>query len=578
MFGGNAIGISIFNLQYDDPIGSAITFKLIKLCQSIINSPVVNDNRAICLLRKYRVETNSLKQILSGSGNEIMERYQQKLDKLEKYSMDQDLNALKQIDERASITSQMQELRDKYTIFVKEKVKLQKQLYAAEEDKINLSKAFIELEIENANLKEMLQNNQVEKQNSNLDDEGKDLEVRMKLEKAQNLITDLQGVLDKVLEEKKELELEFIALRKNFLNKANELEEQNKKNEKLALELVDLLNENKALCNSNSIIPKTSNSVRSQRNEQEKEDKLKNEITMLNAELEKTKAEKLKAEIAAERAKVEYEEKAVKLEKKFIAMPGVVTKSEPEASALKKLEKEDWEKEKLTYQRRCRELKRKLEAANHDHEESKEEIKHLQKEREKLIAEFEELQVAYRKNLSSVMGEKAAESLVASYKSHEQNLKNNIEDLNKRIDLLQNKCKDLRIYGRELNALAEDLLPEDQPKPELLSKPEPSILKEEKDVRIRKLLGSDPEIEQLKEENMRLKGEIKELIKVKPIEGSEIQIKILEELKALKGDHRSLSRPGTANPDIEELRKERNHLLEENLKLKKIVCSLTYID
>ena len=31
MFGGNAITIAIFNLQYDDPVGSAITLRLIKI-------------------------------------------------------------------------------------------------------------------------------------------------------------------------------------------------------------------------------------------------------------------------------------------------------------------------------------------------------------------------------------------------------------------------------------------------------------------------------------------------------------------------------------------------------------------
>ncbi len=57
--GGNSLTLGLFTLQYGDPIGSTLTLRTLKRCQSIMNFPVINDNRTIGLLRKYRVELNS---------------------------------------------------------------------------------------------------------------------------------------------------------------------------------------------------------------------------------------------------------------------------------------------------------------------------------------------------------------------------------------------------------------------------------------------------------------------------------------------------------------------------------------
>ena len=522
---------------------------------------------------------------MAGSGTESSDKYQQKMDELEKRIIDHDLNTIKQVDEKENVSSKLKELRDNYTNLIKEKVALQKQLYNAEEDKINLSKALLELQIENARIHEMMRNTTLENQKNNVHDEADDLEMRMKLEKAQKLVQDLQAELSKVLDEKKELELEFVAIRKNFLNKTNELDNQTQKNQKLQLEIVNLLNENEALMKNHGI-QKPSNTVNSDfedvmkhGNKLENEiSKLKEEIIKLNTDLERARAEKLKAEIAAERAKVDYEDRAVKLEKESLRMPNSrsdLRQPNPgENEALKKVEKEQWEKDKFAYQRRCRELQRKLDATVRDFEEAKEEIKKMDREKGKIMSGYQQLQVDYRKKLANGIEDNAADMLVKSYKDHELSLKNDIENSKKRIETLQNKCREIRTYSRDLHALAEDLLPDNQPKPGILVKPEPSIIKDEKDARIsNRLLGSNPEIDHLKDENLKLKAEIKGLLNSKSKGSNGLQLQILEELKALKGDPKQLSRPGTASADVETLRKERNQLLEENMKLKQLVYS-----
>ena len=49
------------------------------------------------------------------------------------------------------------------------------------------------------------------------------------------------------MEDKRELEIEFVALKQNFLNLRDNYEEEKKKNENLGLELINTVNENKAL-------------------------------------------------------------------------------------------------------------------------------------------------------------------------------------------------------------------------------------------------------------------------------------------------------------------------------------------
>jgi hypothetical protein len=50
-------------LQYDDQVGSSVVLKFMKQCQRVMNFPIVNDNRGIHLLRKYRVEINNLRRM-----------------------------------------------------------------------------------------------------------------------------------------------------------------------------------------------------------------------------------------------------------------------------------------------------------------------------------------------------------------------------------------------------------------------------------------------------------------------------------------------------------------------------------
>lgn len=159
---------------------------------------------------------------------------------------------------------------------------------------------------------------------------------------------------------------------------------------------------------------------------------------------------------------------------------------------------------------------------------------------------------------------------------------NKISVLNQRIENLQKKCRELRNYANKLKYLGEDLLPEGQPKPEILNM-EPGMLPEEH----KELKGGEKsreefyisELEKMKEENSKQKIEIDMLkTKMKKVKDSknpniseaEMQQKILEEIQMLKKNPKSGTK---GSEDYEGLRKERNDVLEENRKLKQIVIS-----
>jgi len=56
------------------------------------------------------------------------------------------------------------------------------------------------------------------------------------------------------LDDKKEIEIEFVALKKNFIHLQNDYDQEKAKNDNLGLELINLVNENKSLSNeANSV-------------------------------------------------------------------------------------------------------------------------------------------------------------------------------------------------------------------------------------------------------------------------------------------------------------------------------------
>lgn len=71
----------------------------------------------------------------------------------------------------------------------------------------------------------------------------------------------MQDRLRDVIGENRELEIEFVALKKNYLTIQGDLEAEKNKNENIGIELINLTNENKALHDEINDIYKKSGST-----------------------------------------------------------------------------------------------------------------------------------------------------------------------------------------------------------------------------------------------------------------------------------------------------------------------------
>lgn len=126
---------------------------------------------------------------------------------------------------------------------------------------MEVSKALVDLQIENTKLMEIVQNEKYDMNNKLLNAEGDVLSLNMREEKALKQVAELQDRLKELAEEKREIEIEFVALKKNFISASSELEGEKKKNENLGVELINLVNENKALHDEINDIYKKSGST-----------------------------------------------------------------------------------------------------------------------------------------------------------------------------------------------------------------------------------------------------------------------------------------------------------------------------
>ena len=61
VLGGNSLAVGLFCVKQDDGKGASLTFNYLNYTKNIFNFGIVNDSKAIGLLKKYRAELNSKK-------------------------------------------------------------------------------------------------------------------------------------------------------------------------------------------------------------------------------------------------------------------------------------------------------------------------------------------------------------------------------------------------------------------------------------------------------------------------------------------------------------------------------------
>lgn len=139
------------------------------------------------------------------------------------------------------------DLRVKYNTLVQTKANLQEELIRIEEDKLEISKALVELQIENTRLLEMISNKKFEFNEERLPGETEIVAAKMKTEQVKQALKELQKRFKEIIEEKKDVEMEFICLKKNYMKTTKEMKSVKHMRGQLELEMVNLQNANQQL-------------------------------------------------------------------------------------------------------------------------------------------------------------------------------------------------------------------------------------------------------------------------------------------------------------------------------------------
>ncbi|CAG9332942.1 unnamed protein product [Blepharisma stoltei] len=600
IFAGNCLSMCLTCLQYGDNIGSLLVLNYMKMLKATINFPVVNDSRQIGLLRKYRIEIMNLMNQISllsvsalGSGQ---------ITDLEKQLIDGNLHKLRIADEKSQLILRMRDLKAAYNKLIKEKADLQEELIKSEEARLDIGKALIELQMENAKLQHEMGKGDLDVNSKVLYAENEVLAANMKQEKALQAINEMQEKLKKVLEEKRDLEIEFVALKTNYLNLSNEFNEEKVRNENLSLEIINLANENKALRADSDAYAKIKGNISLEQNkllsELEKLGKLNRELedSLLDAkaEVERLKSELIKYDLNAEMQQVDFDNRKVELERGYIdadrkrdkQMNKKINETENKVGQLVQQNDMNFSdivsvtRQLKIAQRKVAELEELLsDYQNHDNL--------MTSENQRLHLQIDDMRANFRAKLIKTMKEgvdpldnrvtNAREEMIRSYNEQEAELR---EKLNKELAESDHKNKiirGLKAYARNLKSLAEDWAPLGQPIPQVLVAPPPILLEDEDRPIAQRALNQ--ELEKLRIRNASLDQEVKVLQNkllgsneqfsrlANGNRGTGIQERLLNEIEYLKGAPVSQSRPGSGNYDIDVLRKERNQLREENRRL-----------
>ncbi|KAM3135011.1 protein of unknown function (DUF4472) [Paramecium bursaria] len=561
--GANAINIGIFCLQSGDPNGSSLTLKRFKDSSKIQSFPVINNDTVLGLFRQFRQEASSSSQAKKNQENQYANtnNVQEVLD-LKRQNLDFQKLIAEQDEELQDYKKKIYDLRQRFNRLVEEKVNLQNELLQSEEDKIESARALLELEIERERILKQLQEERLNANRHVLNNDN--ISNSMKEQQAQELIKELQERLKEAFQDRSDIDMEMMALRKNYHEKLKELEQERIKQENYSLELINTVNENKALNEEITKMHQKNGSTSDdykllvQRLEkiQADLDQKDEALVFAKTEIERLKVELMRFDVLGNQGKHLLDKKAFELDKSKIAgVPPILNNDDDENL---KNDRMIWESHKMELNHKVKSLQRRV---NQDNERIKELEKQLQEligENTKMQLQLDEMRAIYRNKLMQIHKIDPRDELFQTYSTKEKELSDALEFMKRKNKQLNLELRSLKSYSRNLRYLAEDWAPVGQPLPDLLQIDNPMLDEEELVTQLSR--DQELEIKRLRNKNHTLEVEnigLKERMnKENKLDSSQRLIHEINNLKKSNLDDTDSS-----------FRKERNDLQEENRKL-----------
>ena len=334
-FGGNCItfGIVIFNVSNSFLINKILLNYSNIILENIENYPVINNKRIRGLLIKYHKRYNhilrQLQSIKKQNINNIQyENIEAKLLEFRTLLIEKEKELIALHGDKDKLRESYGQFRKKYGELVEKKTKLQKDLILSEEKCLNISKTLIDLQIENNDLKKNESTIRAELETKLIGAENDILETGMREENLSKDIIKLRKEREELLQEKKTLSIEYVALRSNYMDLNCQYDEQKEEQQQLNVQLINLINANKALESTSSKLSEENEILFSKNesllnNKQEIENKYKDyelEMMKIKTLCDKQAIELVKGEVEISRMKTEIEATKSEYSKKWLKL------------------------------------------------------------------------------------------------------------------------------------------------------------------------------------------------------------------------------------------------------------------
>ena len=531
--GGNSHTLAFFSLCQGDAMGSVSSMRVMTMMKRIRNFPVLNEGNLLGLLRRYRIDIIKSRNY---SGKEFAEKNDElalQFMDLEKKVVEDNLRKIKKIDNDGRLAERLGELKEKYNRMVRLKRELHGELIKSEEEKLQISKALVESQLEKTKLMEDLENRNFNSKNKLVGQEAEIINLRCRQEKALETVSEIQEKFEVALEDKKDIETELLVIRTNYADLVEKNENLQIRIQSIEVELINVTNEKKELerdfYNSSDKNKITSHKFieteRKYKIIQGEYDKTREALLEYKGEIERLKVELSQEKLKKDKYLIEMENKQLEIQKKYYDFSQNKQKEFQNLNLefqQNRTEKEKYEIIKESEKRETisknKQLLRKLNEINLNYEKLKEKFQEIKNENLKLTLQNDEMRNIYRSKLMTYIqdGKKnflnAREDILRNYAEREGELMEKLNILNLKNKKINTEIQALRKYSKELRYLAEDWAPLGKPLPEILLKGPPVVLDVYNEKK-RENENMDSELKRAKKRIFRLEEEISQMTK-----------------------------------------------------------------
>ncbi|RHY19263.1 hypothetical protein DYB25_003944 [Aphanomyces astaci] len=245
--GGDALTHALLFVAPNDHEGAKATGQVVSMLQRMRTFPLAHSDRrrhhAERMYWKTKVPQSNSTYHDTNDGSQSTLALVQKAHELEGKLLQDSIDKSKLKDTIDGHVKALSESRAKVAGLVEAEVGLRKQLLDREREKLSLSKALVDCQLEHSTMLEAVEKDKFDLTTKLLNAENDLLELQMREEQHDTLLRAAQDAAAAATADKKELAIEFVALKANFVAANKALQAKSGKAQQLSVELLTLVNQ-----------------------------------------------------------------------------------------------------------------------------------------------------------------------------------------------------------------------------------------------------------------------------------------------------------------------------------------------